>query len=146
MMFSSILVVCQGNICRSPMAEWLLRERLDGKQMRVASAGVTAMVGHPAAPEVIELLQSDGIDATAHRAQQCSPALVSEFDLILAMERIHVEALTRLEPASRGKTKLLGHWAGGMEIPDPYRRSMVVYRGCYQQIRESIDQWLPYLD
>lgn len=139
-------MVCQGNICRSPAAEWLLRDRLANSAVSVLSAGVTALVDHPAAPEVLSLLEADGIDAGSHRAQQVTPRLLAEVDLVLAMEQAQIEALTRMDPACRGKTKLLGHWAGNIEIPDPYRRSMVVFQGCHQHIKDCIDQWLPYLD
>lgn len=146
MKFSRILMICQGNICRSPTAEWLLKDRLQTPEVTVASAGLTAMVGHPPPPEVLQLLASEAIDAQTHRAQQVTPELLSGHDLVLVMEQMHLEMLTRLDPVSRGKTKLLGHWAGGIDVPDPYRRSLAEFEACHQQISLFIDQWLPYLD
>ena len=68
MAFDNILVVCVGNICRSPMAEALLKQRFPNKN--IDSAGVGALVGHPADPAALEIMTKQGIDITSHVAKQ----------------------------------------------------------------------------
>ena len=80
----SILFVCTGNICRSPLAEGLLRLSLPNT--RVYSAGLAAVIGHPATPEVLTLAQDMGANISAHRAQQISAYLVQSAQLILTAE------------------------------------------------------------
>ena len=67
-MFDKVLVVCIGNICRSPTAEYLLRHRLGARATMIESAGLAALAGNPVDPVAGELLAQHGIDASAHRA------------------------------------------------------------------------------
>src|SRR5690554_7867723 len=93
-MFNNILIVCVGNICRSPMAEYLLKATLppdSGKQ--VHSAGISALVDKPADATAQELLQAQGIAASPQRARQVTHDMLARADLILAMADGH---LTRL--------------------------------------------------
>ena len=75
-MFKTILVVCSGNICRSPIGEGLLRDRLRGK-VTVSSAGCTALVGHPADPLAVEVAAEHNCDISAHRARQIDTELLA---------------------------------------------------------------------
>jgi len=84
-MMESILIVCEGNICRSPMAEAMLRQAMPGR--RVASAGLNALVGMPAAPYAQEVMRMRGFDVSTHRAQQIGRSLCTDADLILVMDR-----------------------------------------------------------
>ena len=108
-MIDRVLVVCVGNICRSPMAEALLRARL-GRRPRftVSSAGVSALVGHPADPAALELMRERGIDIAGHRARQVTPDLVALHDLVLVMERGHEGAVLAIAPQARGKVHSIG--------------------------------------
>ena len=110
-MFNNILVVCVGNICRSPMAEYLLKARLpadSGKQ--VHSAGIGALVDKPADATAQELLQEQGIDASPHRARQVTQEMLARADLILAMEDGHLKRLHEIAPQIRGRAFC---WANG---------------------------------
>jgi protein-tyrosine phosphatase len=141
-MFSRILMVCVGNICRSPMAEVLLRARLAGRPRApvIESAGIAALVGKPADPMAIELMRAQGIDLTGHRARQLTPELIRSFDLILVMENGHQHAVEGILPAARGRVFPLGKW-GGFEVPDPYRKD----RAAFEHAAKLIDEGLASL-
>jgi protein-tyrosine-phosphatase len=98
-MFDKVLVVCVGNICRSPMAEALLRARLGHRpRFDVSSAGISALVGHPADEQAVALMKERGIDIGPHRARQLTPQLAAGADLILVMESGHERAVYSIAP------------------------------------------------
>lgn len=138
-MFDSILVVCVGNICRSPMAEALLKARAPAK-VRVSSAGIGALVGSPADPIAQALMLARGIDISAHRARQLEAEMVRANELILVMEQGHQQHLHQLYPAARGKVHLLGKWQG-QEIPDPYRKSESHFARALEMIEAGVAAW-----
>lgn len=142
-MFNSILVVCTGNICRSPIGERLLRQGLAGK--KVDSAGVGALVDHAADDSAITVSQQHGLSLAEHKAQQFTGTLGRQYDLILVMEKHHLEQVTRIAPEARGKTLLFGHWLGNKEIPDPYRQSMEAFEFVYQLLEQSATGWIKKL-
>lgn len=146
-MFERILVVCTGNICRSPMAEALLRFQLQqaGRKVEVRSAGVGALVNYPADEAARTRMRNREIDLDTHRAQQFTPELGRWADLILVMENSHREAVADIDPTARGKTYLLGHWNGGKSIPDPYKRSDAVWDEALALIDESLPSWIKKL-
>jgi protein-tyrosine phosphatase len=143
-LFNKILTICTGNICRSPAAEYLLRQGLEnGTQWRgvVSSAGVGALVNHPADENTQTLMLERGIDLSAHRATQLTPELIRQADLLLVMENHHRQAVLSMAPSARGKTFLLGHWTD-QEIPDPYRRGEKAHKEALQLIEAAIAPWL----
>ncbi|MFT6985461.1 MAG: protein-tyrosine phosphatase [Psychromonas sp.] len=138
-MFDKILVVCVGNICRSPTAEYLLKNLLPNKE--IASAGVSALVGKPADKMACTVAQDHDLSLAGHQARQLTAELCRDFDLILVMEQGHISAVTDIAPAVHGKTMLLGHWLGKQEIPDPYRQSKEAFEHAYQLIEQSAAAW-----
>jgi len=146
-MFERILVICTGNICRSPMVEALLRQQLQqaGRKVEIRSAGVGALVNYPADEPARERMKQRGLDLEAHRAQQFNSELGHWADLILVMEKAQREAVADIDPTARGKTYLLGHWQGGKEIPDPYKRPDSVYTEALALIDETLPSWIKKL-
>ncbi|WP_415720275.1 protein tyrosine phosphatase [Photobacterium ganghwense] len=138
-MFEKILVVCVGNICRSPSGEYLLKSLLPHKH--IASAGVGALVGKPADAKAAEVALEHGVSMEGHNARQLTAEICREYDLILVMEKGHIEAVTRIAPEARGKTMLFGQWIGQKDIPDPYRQSREAFEHAYALIEESADAW-----
>lgn len=145
----NILVVCVGNICRSPMAEALLRERLGNDErnqaaITVESAGLGAMVDWPPAEYAEELLAERGLDIAAHRARQLTPEMLHEADLVLVMETEHKKAIETTDATARGKVFRLGEWQN-REIRDPFRKPRVEFEKVLRQIDSCVDDWVEKL-
>ncbi|WP_274387351.1 protein tyrosine phosphatase [Rahnella ecdela] len=143
-MFDSILVVCTGNICRSPIAERLLRGLLPDK--RIDSAGMAALVDNPADPAAVQIAKKHELILDDHRGRQFTASLGRQYDLILVMEKSHQEQISRVSPEARGKIMLLGHWDGAREIPDPYRKSQEAFEAIYRLIDQACQSWLQKLN
>ncbi|GAB2945584.1 arsenate reductase/protein-tyrosine-phosphatase family protein [Hafnia psychrotolerans] len=143
-MFNSILVVCTGNICRSPIAERLLRNHLPVK--KIDSAGVSALVGHAADDTACLISEQNGLSLEGHVGQQFSASLARKYDLILVMEKDHIEQISKIAPEARGKTMLLGYWLGQKEISDPYRKSYEAFESVYGTIDLACQSWIGKLN
>jgi protein-tyrosine phosphatase len=143
--FKRILTVCIGNICRSPIAEYLLRERLASRDIQLASAGLSAMAGQPMDAMALQLLSEHGVDGAAHRARQLTPGMLREADLVLGMGKSQVDAMVRLAPEASGKIFVLDKWLQGRDIPDPYRQQRPAFDHVYGMVAQGVDSWLRYL-
>ena len=128
--FNAILVICTGNICRSPIGERLLRRLLPAA--RVDSAGTCGLEGRTADSQATEIAAERGTLLEGHVARRLTPAMVRDYDLILAME---------LEPEARGKMMLFGHWTGRKEIPDPYRKNRDAFEYVYGLLEQASLEW-----
>ncbi|KZN29544.1 phosphotyrosine protein phosphatase [Pseudoalteromonas luteoviolacea S2607] len=144
-MFDSILVVCAGNICRSPTAEYVLKHKLKETKINVSSAGLTALEGKPADPMAREIASSHGIEMNEHQGRQLTSQLIASNSVILVMEERHLTDLCNRYPQARGKTFLLGKWLGDKEIPDPYRQSKEAFEHVYELIDSACGAWQKYL-
>jgi protein-tyrosine phosphatase len=104
---TSILVVCTGNICRSPIAEGLLRGALSVRFGRaapaVSSAGTAGLEGRSAQPESVQAAAERGADIAGHRAREITPELAADADLMVAMSTEHRDAIVRLQPSAAGR-------------------------------------------
>ena len=138
-MFDSILVVCTGNICRSPIGERFLRRALPDK--KIDSAGTGALVDHSADDSAIRIAEKHGISLVGHKGRQFTSSLGRHYDLILVMEKSHLEQIGRIAPEARGKTMLFGQWINQKEIPDPYRKSDEAFASVYQLIEQAGLRW-----
>ena len=137
-MITKVMTVCTGNICRSPLAEGLLR--LQVPDVQVFSAGLSAMVGMPATAETVALAHEWGADITAHRAQQLNGFLVQSADLILVAEEAQKRYLERHYPARRGRIFRLAE-GSQQDIPDPFRQSDAVYRSSAHLMAQAVAEW-----
>ncbi|WP_157508843.1 arsenate reductase/protein-tyrosine-phosphatase family protein [Luteipulveratus halotolerans] len=97
-MRGNVLVVCTGNVCRSPYLERVLRDQLGGTGITVTSAGTGALVGRPMDVEARRALAREGIDAEGFIARQLEPDLVASADLVITATRDHRSAVVQLLP------------------------------------------------
>ncbi|CAH1568793.1 phosphotyrosine-protein phosphatase [Vibrio owensii] len=111
---------------------------------KVASAGIAVekshLTGKSADEMATKVALEHGISLEGHCAQQLTPELCAQYDLILVMEKGHQEALTKIAPEARGKTMLFGQWTG-KNIPDPYRQSKEAFDHAYALIDEAAQAW-----
>ena len=143
-MFSSVLVVCVGNICRSPLGERLLAQACPN--LRVESAGIGALVGHAADKTASEVAASHGVSLEGHVARQFTSELAADFDLIIVLEKGHKRVVVNKAPEVSGKTMLFGQWVGQKDIADPYRKSREFHEEVFQQIKNAADGWVEKLN
>ena len=135
----SVLVVCIGNICRSPMGEALIAAALP--QLEVASAGVGALVGQPADPIARQLMAERGLDIESHRARQLTNLMCQQADLILVMDEEQRLLINQRHPLTRGKLFRLGEVAR-VDIPDPYRLGRPAFEQALQLIDAGASAWV----
>jgi protein-tyrosine-phosphatase len=121
----SIIILCTANMCRSPMAEALLRQKLqqreDAADWRVESAGTWTIIGRSVAPKTLEVMERlYNLDLSTHRSRLVSRSLLRPFDLILVMEAGHKEAIGVEYPELISRVHLLYEMVGqGRNVADP---------------------------
>lgn len=138
-----ILVVCVGNICRSPIGEGLLRARLPG--VEICSAGTAALVGEPAHPLSIAAAAELGIDISAHRATQLTAALIRRADLVLTMDAAQKREIIDGYPFATGRVYRIGE-QDRVDVPDPYRQPVDRFRHARSLIERGVNAWIPKID
>lgn len=117
-----ILFVCTGNICRSPMADRLLRHLLLEKGVRdiqVASCGTWGLTGERATPEARTVMRSRGVDLSPHRARELVATEVRNADLVIAMTSVHLREIENASPNQAHKTFLLKEILELTPVPPP---------------------------
>ena len=135
-----ILVVCTGNICRSPTGEYLLKKEL-GEGFNVMSAGLGALVDHPAHEISQKIALQHGIDMSAHRARQINMDILKWADLILVMENGHKSELLHKYPWLGDKVHRYGE-GPQVDIPDPYRRPENAFVLAWNFISKLTPYWV----
>ncbi|HIG1070202.1 TPA: protein tyrosine phosphatase, partial [Klebsiella pneumoniae] len=123
-----------------PIAERILRDFFPEKE--IDSAGLGALVGKPADASAINVAEKNGISLQGHKGRQFTAEMGRRYQLILVMERMHLEQVSNIAPELRGKTMLLGHWNGNKDIPDPYKKSDEAFDSVYKLIEQSCKCWI----
>jgi protein-tyrosine-phosphatase len=154
---ATILFVCTANMCRSPMAEGLMRRKLEREdrahEFRAASAGVWTVDGRPATESAIMVMAELGIDIRGHRSRLLTDRIVENAALILTMTRSHAEAIRAEFPEHKNRVFLLSEMVGyGYDIADPVGGSLLDYEETAQEIEALIEtgyermmQWIEQL-
>jgi len=135
----NILIVCIGNICRSPMAEGLVKAALPDRQ--VASAGLGALIGHGADPIACALMKERGLSIDAHRAQQLQSDMCRRADLILVMDGGQRREIEQRYSFTLGRVFRLCE-RSGQDVPDPYRAGDSAFRTSFALIESGVQQWV----
>ena len=138
-----VLVVCSGNICRSPFAEAALRRHIEGSDIVVSSAGTVAESGAPATTLMRAVAHDHGLDLDGHRARRLTD--VDRPDLVLGMETFHLASARRVfETLPPDRLRLLDH---PQDVPDPYGHGRDAYERSADQMLRAIDRLeIPPLD
>jgi protein-tyrosine phosphatase len=139
----SVLFVCKGNICRSPLAEVYFRSLVEkeGRQVTVRSAGLETTPGKPAHAKAKAVALEYRLSLDEHATTQVHEELLDQSDLIIVMEIVQKDRVQRLYPRSKGKVVLLGRFdsAGSLEIADPYSGTSEDFQSCFQQMSRCCD-------
>lgn len=144
----SILFICTGNTCRSPMAEGLFRKLLGKrKDIEVSSAGTSAMSGLSPSQFTVQLLRDEGVDISSYLSQPLTEELVQQATHIFVMSREHKRILRFLYPSSLNKVFLLREFeSGSPDVPDPMGHNRETYKRCKDIIKGAIKRIFPLID
>jgi protein-tyrosine-phosphatase len=153
--FYHIIIVCTGNICRSPMAEGLIKSMLPEamkKRISVSSAGTHAIHGNQASDFAVQVMQTYGVDIAGHRARMISKHMLKRADLILVMEKNHLNYIRFMSFFSMKKVHRISEFDKSCEpydLPDPiggdieqYRASAHLLRTCLKGVYEYLEETL----
>ncbi len=133
-----VLFVCQGNICRSPFAEALLRSRFAGERVAVGSAGMMPQLGRPTPDFGVQAATACGVDLSAHRSVWLTKQMAEAAALIVVFEEANRTALLDRYPDLRAPVISLGEVAGRDSIPDPVDGDLAEFQRVYEQIAAGV--------
>lgn len=144
----TMLLVCSGNTCRSPMAEVIARkeladakglsvDQLDNAGIRVLSAGTTAASGMPATEQAMQVMSQMGLDLSGHRSRSLSAEMIRDADVVYCMTESHRQDVLSLVPDAKHKVELLD---GAGDIADPFGSDVTTYARCAEVIRRRLAQ------
>jgi len=142
MQLKNILVVCIGNICRSPMAEYFLKQEFP--ELHIESAGISGLTGYPADEKAQHCMQRLGINMQSHIAKKLNAELIKKADLVLVMSQNQQKHIEQNWPFAKGKIFRLGHWQN-KNVPDPYQHDQQVFDETCELIQSCIADWKKYI-
>jgi protein-tyrosine-phosphatase len=166
-----VLFVCTGNICRSPMAEQLLRHRAAEAgwgDLETYSAGTWATDGSPATEEAREVLLGAGVEGggESHRSQTLTREMVEDSDVVVAMTSVHLREIESVAPGSKKKVFLMKEiaelgdpgrgvdellaagrpeWRRALDLDDPMGFGIGTYRSCFRDITTGVEGLVSWL-
>lgn len=150
-----VLVVCSGNICRSPLVAEYLRHRVSQAGLAhvvVDSAGTLGIENAPAAPEAIEVAREHGVDLRWHRSSGLKHHHLQTADVVFGMERHHLDAIEALDAEVRPRGYLLRAFEAGPDatadppdLDDPIGRSVDTFAECFDTVRRCVDHFVIHL-
>lgn len=142
MKIQNILVVCVGNICRSPMAEYFLKQTYP--QLHIESAGISGLTGHSADEKAIRCMLEHDIDMSLHVAKKLNAEHLKNADLVLVMSLNQQKHIEQTWPFAKGKVFRLGHWQN-KNVSDPYQHDQKIFDQTCQLIQVCIADWKNYI-
>lgn len=151
----TVLLVCTGNTCRSPMAEAILRKLMserfashfaEGKPVPAVavSAGLSAFPGGPASAEAINVMKQKGLSLVHHQSRAVSDRLIMQADLVLTMTKSHRNTIVQRWPELSSKTHLLSNNHG--DVSDPFGGPESVYAACAAQMEQYLRGWVDQIE
>ena len=145
-MRKNILFVCTGNLCRSVIAEGLLKKKLADRKMNsatVSSAGTFALNGRPAADLAIEVAARRGVDLSGHSTRHVTRELLESADMVICAEADHIVEAGVVLADGGGKYRLMSDFGPahlrGHDIEDPYGAPIDHFNSAYDRIEECVD-------
>nr|WP_165314143.1 low molecular weight protein-tyrosine-phosphatase [Vibrio ziniensis]QIH44491.1 low molecular weight phosphotyrosine protein phosphatase [Vibrio ziniensis] len=139
-----MLVICTGNICRSPYGEYKLRKLFP--ELTISSAGldtdINRLVGKRADSVAVRIAEESQIDLRSHRAKQLTEHMLQSNDFILVMEAKHMESICDTFPSIKHKVFMFSHWVGATAIEDPYKRGELNFRLAFTLIDDAAEAWV----
>ncbi|MFV5385956.1 low molecular weight protein-tyrosine-phosphatase [Acinetobacter junii] len=142
MKIQNILVICVGNICRSPMAEYLLKQQ--HPNLHIESAGISGLEGYPADDKAQLCMLKLNIDMSTHTAKKLNDELIKKADLILVMSNNQQRHLEQTWPFAKGKVFRLGHWQN-KNVSDPYQHDQKFFDDTCELIQQCVTDWKKYI-
>jgi len=151
-MRKNVLFICTGNLCRSVIAEGILKKKLADRRIEdvfVHSAGVYALSGEPAAELAIKVAAQRDVDISGHVARQVTETMIEDADLVVAMESLHLDTCYAIFKDEQRKYRLLSQFdlkeRSEEDVRDPYGRSFDVFMVIYEEIERCINGLLDYV-
>ena len=141
-----IMFICTGNICRSAMAEGMLKKILQEEKMdvEVYSCGIYAETGDEATYNAIDAMKEYDVDITSHKATNIRASKITEMDVILCATNSHKQNVLYLYPELKGKVYTMKEYVGydekDLDIKDPWGYDLNVYKHCAKEIKECLEK------
>ena len=142
MQIKNILVICVGNICRSPMAEYFFKQSYP--HLNIESAGISGLIGEGADAKAIQCMDALNIDMRPHIARKLNSDLIKKADLILVMSLNQQKHLEQTWPFAKGKVFRLGYWQH-KNVPDPYQHDQAFFDETCRNIQAYVSDWKSHI-